>query len=290
MSLATAWTAGHRRWALAVAAWFGFTPLVFLAVSDLPGEFAARLVGGAVSDLALLAAVLLLGEAVRTRRALDQEHRLLVAEQERSEGLLLNVLPAPIATRLKSGEEPIADGFPEVTVLFADLVEFTRRSREISPAQVVEALNELFSTFDELARRHGLEKIKTVGDAYMVAGGLPEPRPDHAQAAAEMALAMLEEVAGRVDPAGEPSRSGSASTPARWWRASSAGTSSATTCGVTRSTRPAGWSRWPPPAASRSPTAPTDGSGTATGSSAEDRSKSRARARWSPGSSVGRNT
>ena len=86
VSLATAWTAGHRRWALAVAAWFGFTPLVFLAVSDLPGEFAARLVGGAVSDLALLAAVLLLGEAVRTRRALDQEHRLLVAEQERSGG------------------------------------------------------------------------------------------------------------------------------------------------------------------------------------------------------------
>jgi class 3 adenylate cyclase len=204
VSLATAWTAGHRGWALAVAAWFGFTPLVFLATTDLPGEYAARLLSGAVSDLALLAAVLLLGEAVRARRALDQEHRLLVAEQERSEGLLLNVLPAPIATRLKSGEEPIADGFPEVTVLFADLVEFTRRSREISPAQVVEALNDLFSAFDELARRYGLEKIKTVGDAYMVAGGLPAPRPDHAQAAAEMALAMRDEVAGRVDPGGEP--------------------------------------------------------------------------------------
>jgi class 3 adenylate cyclase len=204
VSLATAWTAGHRGWALAVVAWFGFTPLVFLATTDLPGEYTARLLSGAVSDLALLAAVLLLGEAVRARRALDQEHRLLVAEQERSEGLLLNVLPAPIASRLKSGEEPIADGFPEVTVLFADLVEFTRRSREISPAQVVEALNDLFSAFDELARRYGLEKIKTVGDAYMVAGGLPAPRPDHAQAAAEMALAMRDEVAGRVDPGGEP--------------------------------------------------------------------------------------
>jgi class 3 adenylate cyclase len=204
VSLATAWAAGRRGWALGVAAWFGLTPLVFLVVSDLPDDFAVRLLSGAVSDLALLAAVLLLGEAVRARRALDREHRLLEAEQERSEGLLLNVLPAPIATRLKSGEEPIADGFPEVTVLFADLVEFTRRSREISPAQVVEALNDLFSVFDELARRHGLEKIKTVGDAYMVAGGLPEPRPDHAQAAAEMALAMRAEVAGRLDPAGEP--------------------------------------------------------------------------------------
>jgi class 3 adenylate cyclase len=204
VALANAWAAGRRGWALAVVAWFGVTPLIFLAVSDLPSDFAARLLSGAVSDLALLAAVLLLGEAVQARRALDREHRLLVAEQDRSERLLLNVLPAPIAARLKSGEEPIADGLPEVTVLFADLVEFTRRSQQATPAQVVETLNELFSAFDALARRYRLEKIKTVGDAYMVAGGLPDPRPDHAQAVAEMALAMREEVAGRVDPGGEP--------------------------------------------------------------------------------------
>jgi adenylate cyclase len=204
VALANAWAAGRRGWALALVAWFGVTPLIFLAVSDLPSDFAARLLSGAVSDLALLAAVLLLGEAVRARRALDREHRLLVAEQDRSERLLLNVLPAPIAARLKSGEEPIADGLPEVTVLFADLVEFTRRSQQATPAQVVETLNELFSAFDALARRHRLEKIKTVGDAYMVAGGLPDPRPDHAQAVAEMALAMREEVAGRVDLGGEP--------------------------------------------------------------------------------------
>jgi class 3 adenylate cyclase len=89
-------------------------------------------------------------------------------------------------------------------VLFADIVDFTRRSQRIGPAQVVATLNELFSAFDALARRHGLEKIKTIGDAYMVAGGLPQPRPDHAQAMAEMALAMQTEVARRTDPSGQP--------------------------------------------------------------------------------------
>ena len=204
VALATAWAAGRQRWALAVAAWFGATPLVFLAVSDLPEDFTARLVSGAISDLALLAAVLLLGEAIRGRRALDAEHRLLLAERERSERLLLNVLPAPIAARLKQGEEVIADGFPEVTVLFADLVDFTRRSQDTTPERVVQVLDDLFSALDELAERHRLEKIKTVGDAYMAVGGLPEPRSDHAEAVAEMALAVREEVGRHLDPAGRP--------------------------------------------------------------------------------------
>jgi class 3 adenylate cyclase len=82
--------------------------------------------------------------------------------------------------------------------------DFTRRSELIAPEQVVEVLNDLFSVFDRLALQRGLEKIKTIGDAYMVAGGLPDPRPDHAQALAEMALAMREEVAGRSDPSGQP--------------------------------------------------------------------------------------
>jgi class 3 adenylate cyclase len=204
VALATVWAAGRRGWALAIAIWFGATPLIFLALSDLPADFESRLVNGAVSDLALLAAVLLLGEAVRGRRALDAEHRLLLAERERSERLLLNVLPAPIAARLKQGEEVIADGFPEVTVLFADLVDFTRRSQETTPERVVRVLDDLFSALDQLAERHGLEKIKTVGDAYMAVGGLPEPRPDHAQAVAEMALDVREEVARHLDPGGEP--------------------------------------------------------------------------------------
>jgi class 3 adenylate cyclase len=130
--------------------------------------------------------------------------RALALEQERSERLLLNVLPAPIAERLKRAEGVIADAFPEASVLFADLVDFTRQSRRIAPEQVVEVLDGLFSAFDELASRHGLEKIKTIGDAYMVAGGLPDPRPDHAAAVADMALAIREEVARHRVPGGEP--------------------------------------------------------------------------------------
>ena len=197
VALATAWAAGYRAWALAVVAWFGGTPLIFLAVSDLPDDFATRLVYGAVSDLALLTAVLLLGEAVRGRRA-------LAVEQDRSERLLLNVLPAPIAARLKQGEAVIADRFQEVTVLFVDLVDFTRSSDRSTPERVVQVLDDLFTAFDRLAERHGLEKIKTIGDAYMAVGGLPEPRPDHAQAVAEMALALREETARHRDPSGQP--------------------------------------------------------------------------------------
>ena len=204
VALATAWAAGHRGWPLAIVAFFGGGPLVFLAVSDLPGEFAAQLLSSAITDLALLATVLLLGEAVRGRRALDQEHRLLLAEQDRSERLLLNVLPAPIAARLKQGEPVIADRFPEVTVLFADLAGYTASSDRSSPERVVQVLDDLFTAFDRLAQRHGLEKIKTIGDAYMAAGGLPQPRPDHAQAVAEMALAVREEVGRHRDPGGQP--------------------------------------------------------------------------------------
>jgi class 3 adenylate cyclase len=198
VALATAWAAGHRRWSLLVAAWYVIGPLAY-ALSQLPEEtrMPLTLLGDAVSNAAMFAAVLVLGEAVRSRQA-------LALEQERSERLLLNVLPAPIAARLKAGETVIADAFPEVTVLFADLVDFTRRSQRIGPAQVVAVLNELFSAFDRLAQQRGLEKIKTIGDAYMVAGGLPDPRPDHAEAIAEMALGIREEVARRADPSGQP--------------------------------------------------------------------------------------
>jgi class 3 adenylate cyclase len=202
VALATAWAAGHRGWALGVAVWFASIPLVYYSLAQ--PEFLPRVLGDLVPDIALLAAVLLLGEAVRGRRALDREHRLLLAEQERSERLLLNVLPAPIAARLKQRGDVIADGFPDVTVLFADLVDFTRRSERIAPEQVVAILNDLFTIFDQFAEREGLEKIKTVGDAYMVAGGLPEPRPDHAEAVAEMALAIRDEVAHHADLDGQP--------------------------------------------------------------------------------------
>jgi adenylate cyclase len=109
--------------------------------------------------------------------------------------VLLNVLQAPDAGRLKGGDAVIADRFSEVTVLFADLVDFTRRSQDADPERVVQVLDELFSALDRLAERHGLEKIKTVGDAYMVAAGVPEGRPDHARAIAQLALDMVESVA-----------------------------------------------------------------------------------------------
>lgn len=115
----------------------------------------------------------------------------LKAEQERSERLLLNVLPKPIADRLKDDSEIIADNFPEATVLFSDLVGFTKMSAGLPPERLVQLLNEIFSAFDDLARQHGLEKIKTIGDGYMAAAGVPRPRPDHAEAAAEMALSMV---------------------------------------------------------------------------------------------------
>jgi class 3 adenylate cyclase len=121
-------------------------------------------------------------------------NRLLAAERVKTEELLLNVLPAAIADRLKEDPGLIADRFDQVTVLFADLVNFTGQSADSSPTEVVAMLDRVFTAFDELADRHGLEKIKTIGDAYMAAAGLPEPRPDHAEAVAGMALDMLETV------------------------------------------------------------------------------------------------
>jgi adenylate cyclase len=124
---------------------------------------------------------------------LEEKHVALTAEQEKSERLLLNILPAPIAARLKESPDVIADGFAGVTVLFADIVDFTPLADRLSPEEVVALLNRVFTAFDVLTQRHDLEKIKTIGDAYMVAAGLPIPRADHAEAAAEMALDMREE-------------------------------------------------------------------------------------------------
>lgn len=117
--------------------------------------------------------------------------RDLQAEKEKSESLLLNILPKPVVARLKSGEDLIADRFDDATILFADLVGFTTLSTRLSARQLVELLNSVVSTFDTLALSLGLEKIKTIGDAYMVAGGLPVPRADHAKACAELALEMM---------------------------------------------------------------------------------------------------
>jgi class 3 adenylate cyclase len=143
--------------------------------------FALDIIGPAVTTFALLEYF------VRSR---DRAHRLLAAEQERSERLLLNTFPPPIVERLKLSQDVIAERGEEVSVLFVDIVGFTPAAERLPAEEVVVLLNEIFSAFDELVAGCGLEKIKTIGDGYLVAAGIPTPRPDHAQAAARLALAM----------------------------------------------------------------------------------------------------
>ena len=140
-----------------------------------------------------LGSFVMLGYFVHQR---ELAHAALETERQRSEQLLLNVLPEPIAERLKHHQGVIAEHHDDVTVLFTDLVGFTAMSADMDATTLVAVLDEIFSSFDALVEREGLEKIKTIGDAYMVAGGLPTPRLDHAQAVARVALAMLDEVAG----------------------------------------------------------------------------------------------
>jgi class 3 adenylate cyclase len=138
-----------------------------------------------------------IGAALDRKRLRDAEQihlRQIEEERTRSDRLLLNILPRPIADRLKSGEEHIVNSFDEVTVMFADLVGFTALSTQIPPTKLVRLLDQIFSVFDEIADRHGLEKIKTIGDNYMAAAGLPFPHHDHASAAAHMALDMHEAI------------------------------------------------------------------------------------------------
>ncbi len=120
-------------------------------------------------------------------------------ERRRAESLLHNILPVPIAARLKAKPQVIADGFDSATILFSDIVGFTPLSERMSPARLVRLLNDIFSEFDDLVAESGLEKIKTIGDAYMVAAGVPQRRDDHAQAIADLALDMMEALKKRTD-------------------------------------------------------------------------------------------
>jgi adenylate cyclase len=135
--------------------------------------------------------------SLERKRLRDRERAFtnqLRAEKGKTEALLLNILPGSIVSRIRKGEVAIADRFPDATILFADLVGFTNLAGRHSPGRIVELLNGLFSAFDKLAKRLNLEKIKTIGDAYMAAGGLPEERPGHALSVAEMALGMIDAV------------------------------------------------------------------------------------------------
>jgi len=134
------------------------------------------------------------------RTAEEEFHK----QRKLSERLLLNVLPQPIAEQLKRGKQIIADRFSKATVLFADIVNFTSYSASHSPEEVVDLLNRIFSEFDALVKRHDLEKIKTIGDAYMLVSGVPTPRDDHISAAANMALDMLAVIQKFRSPCGQP--------------------------------------------------------------------------------------
>ncbi|GAB4581634.1 MAG: hypothetical protein Fur0022_43830 [Anaerolineales bacterium] len=123
---------------------------------------------------------------------LEQAYQLLSHEQAKSENLLLNILPKEIATILKNESRTIADHYDWASILFADMVNFTPMSAEMSPVEMVDLLNEIFTHFDSLIEKYQLEKIKTVGDCYMVAAGVPRPRADHAQAIIHLALDMRE--------------------------------------------------------------------------------------------------
>ncbi len=131
-----------------------------------------------------------------TSKMLSGLTRELEEEKARSQALLLNILPREIVGRLEAGERVIADRHPEVSVLFSDLVGFTETSSQLEPHVLVTELNTLFSQFDLLCERTGVEKIKTIGDAYLAVGGLPGGRSDHVPAIAELALGMMDVVRG----------------------------------------------------------------------------------------------
>ncbi len=127
-----------------------------------------------------------------------------IAAEARADELLTNAIPRSIANRLRRGERRIAELYPETSVVFADIVGFTPYARRTEPDEVVALLDGLFTRFDELADRHGLEKIKTIGDAYMAVAGAPEPRPDHADAAVSFGRAMIDAVTAHRASSGVP--------------------------------------------------------------------------------------
>lgn len=157
----------------------------------------------AMSTIVYLLVIYFVREKDRLKAELDEQHRLLKVEQERSERLLLNVLPGHIAERLKRDQSVIADGLADCTVMFADLVDFTRLSEELPPRDMIALLNEIFSWFDMLAENYGLEKIKTIGDAYMVAGGLLDNDSKYTEEIVSMALEIRDKIAARRTRTGE---------------------------------------------------------------------------------------
>ena len=209
-----------------------FTMVVLFDLITIPYYFTVSVLTGQLRGLNLLLAIFYIGSFTllgliasyvlewKIRKLFLREQQLHV-EQGRSDSLLLNILPGEIVERLKSRrgsnqEGRLAETFNEVTVLFADAVGFTEQAAKTDADDLVAALDDFFSRCDALADRYGLEKIKTIGDAYMAVAGVPVPRPDHAKVAAEMSLAILEELEEARWPSGDPIvvRVGMASGPA----------------------------------------------------------------------------
>jgi adenylate cyclase len=181
------------RWFVGFAVVFvvlGILGEVLVADADLPLWFTSTMLALNVIGAGAVAFTLLATFANQRNAAL----RALRAEQEKSEALLVNVLPSSIAERLKGASQSIADHIDSASILFADVVDFTPLARRLAPPEVVGMLDHLFSHFDTLVERHGLEKIKTIGDCYMAAAGVPDPRTDHARRAALLALDMRDAV------------------------------------------------------------------------------------------------
>lgn len=176
------WLAGYLGLAI-ISGYFEFYPLntSFLSPTIITIFFVLNI--GTVSAIAIFLLAYFVGEK-------DRLFSMLRGEQAKSENLLLNILPREIAAILKNESRTIADYYPEASILFADMVGFTPLSSRLAPAEVVELLNEAFSYFDSLLDKYDVEKIRTIGDSYMVASGVPRRRTDHAQALVHMALEM----------------------------------------------------------------------------------------------------
>lgn len=178
----------------AVAGWLLGSAAVANHVPLLLGTAALGFAVGYLSERTARSLFAARAQVEERERRLAESERLLRSEQERSENLIRSMLPSSVASRLKSESGAIADGVAECTVLFADLVGFTSLARERGPKALVALLNELFTAFDSLCEDHGVEKIKTIGDCYMAAAGVPEYAEDHAARVADLALAMREAV------------------------------------------------------------------------------------------------
>jgi adenylate cyclase len=181
------------RWFVAFVLVFLLTGVageLFFPNADFPTWFPSTMLALNIVGAGAIAFTLLASFAKQRNEALAA----LRVEQEKSELLLMNILPRSIAERLKAASQTIADHFDSASIVFADVVDFTPFAQRLAPAEVVGILDQLFSHFDTLVERHGLEKIKTIGDCYMAAAGVPDPNPDHARRAALLALDMREAV------------------------------------------------------------------------------------------------